>query len=393
MRKFLISVLALTSTVLLLAFAYGPGWIEQGKNRLERDEEQHQQWLAAVDEETRQLHQKLLLADLHADSLLWKRDLLQRGNRGHADVPRLLEGGVALQVLSTVTKSPRGLNYEHNLASSDNVTLLAILQAWPPSTWFSLSERALYQADKLHDFVARAPNRLILLRNRADYQRWLALRAQGHQVLAVILATEGSHALDGDLDNVQRLYDAGFRMMSLQHFFDNRLGGSLHGASKSGLTEFGRQVVAAISDRHIMLDLSHSSEQTVRDVLAIHDGPVLISHSGFYGHCQGPRNISDELMQQIAARGGLIGVGYWDAAVCATDPASVAAAIKYGVGLVGEDHVALGSDFDGATTTSFDSSELILITQALRDAGLEQRVITKVMGGNVLGFVSHHLPD
>jgi membrane dipeptidase len=181
-------------------------------------------------------------------------------------------------------------------------------------------------------------------------------------------------------------------MMSLQHFFDNQLGGSLHGQHKQGLTEFGRQVVKKIVDKGIMLDLSHSSEQVVRDVLAITDTPVLISHTGFKGHCDSPRNISDDLMVAIARRDGVIGVGYWEAAVCGTSPSDIAAAIAYGVGLVGEDHVALGSDFDGAVTTGFDSSELVLITQALLNAGIDKAVIEKVMGVNVLRFIAAALP-
>jgi membrane dipeptidase len=101
------------------------------------------------------LHRQLTIADLHADSLLWGRDLLERSTDGHVDIPRLAEGNVALQVFSLPTKSPRGLNIEHNDDKSDTITLLALADRWPPATWTSLTQRALYQARRLHQFAAR----------------------------------------------------------------------------------------------------------------------------------------------------------------------------------------------------------------------------------------------
>src|SRR5262249_6675666 len=103
-----------------------------------------------------ELHKSLLIADLHADSLLWGRDLLQRSSRGHVDVPRLISGNVALQVFSIVTKVPRNLNIERNSADSDQITQLAVGEAWPPNTWFSLKARALYQAERLRTMAERS---------------------------------------------------------------------------------------------------------------------------------------------------------------------------------------------------------------------------------------------
>ena len=97
-------------------------------------------------------------------------------------------------------------------------------------------------------------------------------------------------------------------------------------------------------------------------------------------------------MQAIAAKGGLIAVGYWEGAVCGTEPQKIAEAIKYGIGLVGAGHVALGSDYDGTVTTSFDTSELAAITQALLDAGVSPTQIRAVMGANMLLFLGENLP-
>lgn len=182
-------------------------------------------------------------------------------------------------------------------------------------------------------------------------------------------------------------------MMSLQHFFDNKLGGSLHGTSGQGLTEFGRDVVKKINELNIILDVSHSSEQSVKDALALSTKPLVVSHTGLKGHCDTPRNISDQLMQKIAQKGGLIGIGYWDAAACDISPQNIAAAIRYGIQLVGADHIALGSDYDGSTTTAFDVSELSVLTHELLKAGTSEDDIRKVMGGNMAQFLLQNLPN
>jgi len=207
-----------------------------------------------------------------------------------------------------------------------------------------------------------------------------------------LIGTEGSHALDGDLANVKRLYDEGFRMMSLHHFFDNKLGGSLHGISGEGLTNFGEQVVLEIQKLDIILDVSHSSENVVQDVLKISNRPIVVSHTGFYGHCQTSRNINDNLMKDIASKGGLIAIGYWDAAVCNNTPKAVAEAIYYGIKLVGAEHVALGSDFDGTINPSFDTAQLVAITHELLELDIDTNSIRLVMGENMLKFLQENLP-
>ncbi len=341
----------------------------------------------------KKLHDTLHIADLHADPLLWKRDLTQRWDRGHIDIPRMIEGNMTLQVFTTVTKSPPDLSYDENSSDGgDDVTLLAIGQMWPVRTWTNLTERALYQASKLHRFADRSDGRLVIVKTVKDLDALLAARADGRKVVGGVLGTEGSHALSGDLDNIGRLYDAGFRMMSLQHFFDNLLGGSLHGTRKGGLTEFGKQAVREMEEAGVIIDVSHSSEKVVRDTLAIAEGPLVISHTGTSNHCKSPRNISDELMVQIAGKGGLIGIGFWTEAICDASPEGIARAIQAAVDLVGEDHVALGSDFDGAVATRIDVSELVLVTNALLDLGIDEATIRKVMGGNQIDFFRAHLP-
>ena len=346
-----------------------------------------------VSEEALKLHETLFIGDWHADSHLWNRDLSKRYKRGHVDIPRLQEGNVALQMFTTVTKSPRGQNYEKNETSaSDNITALAVVQRWPIKTWSSLAERAIFQANKVHKLATNDGDNFMLIKSQVDLNNFMQKRSINKSFVGGLIGTEGSHALDGDLENVKRLYDVGFRMMSLHHFFDNRLGGSLHGISGQGLTNFGEQVVLEIQNLDIILDVSHSSENVVKDVLKISNRPIVVSHTGFYGHCPSPRNINDNLMEDIARKGGLIAIGYWDAAVCDNTPKSVAEAIHYGIKLVGAGHVALGSDFDGTINPGFDTSELAAITHELIELGVDEESIRLVMGDNMLNFLKENLP-
>ncbi|MFT5571750.1 MAG: membrane dipeptidase [Cryomorphaceae bacterium] len=387
MEKIVVSILVILLFAAVLTFSLGPRMLDRSLNVVEPHEPYQ------ISDQAKKLHGQLIVGDWHTDSLMGSRDLAQRSNFAHVDLPRLQEGNVALQMFTTVTKSPDGQNYEKNeTGARDNMTLVALIQRWPSDTWNSLAARALFQADRLHDLIKRQPDDIAWIRSFEELNSWFERRKENPKLVGALLGTEGSHALDGKLENVKVLFDKGFRMMSLQHFFDNKLGASLHGISQTGLTPFGREVVAKINELDIMLDVAHSSEQVVDEVLALSTRPLVVSHTGFKGHCDSPRNISDDHMQRIAKAGGLIAVGYWEGAICGTRPQDVATAIKYGVNLVGEDHVALGSDFDGAVTTRFDSSELAVLTQSLLDAGLNEDQIRKVMGGNMLRFVSQNLP-
>lgn len=342
----------------------------------------------ALSDEARAFHDDLFVADLHADSLLWNRDLLRRNDRGHLDLPRLREGNVSLQVMTIVSRSPRGLNLERNAADApDDITLLAIFGRWPLVTWQNLLPRGLYQAAKLEKFAARSDGRMMVVRNRRE------LAALPPDSVGVILGVEGLHLLEGRIDNLEPLMAAGIRVMGLVHFFDNEIGGSLHGRGQGGLTGFGERVVRRLEAEHMVIDLAHASEALVRDVLAQTARPPILSHTGFRGHCDSPRNLPDELMRLVADRGGLIGVGFWAEAVCDPSPRGIAQAIRYGVDLLGADHVALGSDFDGAVRTRLDASELAALTAALLDLGMDPAVIRKVMGENARRFFSRELPE
>ncbi|MBM3288914.1 MAG: peptidase M19 [Candidatus Hydrogenedentes bacterium] len=339
------------------------------------------------------LHNSLFVADLHSDSLLWNRDLLVENGRGHVDVPRLIKGNVALQAFTVVTKTPKKMNYENNSGDTDNITTLAIMQRWPKPTYSSLLERALYQADKLHDTAARSKGALTVVTSGKQLDTFLDKRNDTPAIVAGVLGIEGLQCAEGKLENIDKLYDAGFRMMGITHFFDNELGGSAHGVSKGGLTSFGRECVKRMEEKRILIDLAHAAPAVIDDVLAMATRPVVMSHGGVKGTCDRTRNLSDDHVKGIAKTGGVVAIGYWSEAVCGADAKSIAKAIRYVADLAGVDHVALGSDFDGVITAPFDTSGLAEITEELQNEGLPDTDIAKIMGGNTLRLLRGSLPE
>ncbi|MDZ7827413.1 MAG: membrane dipeptidase [Gammaproteobacteria bacterium] len=383
--NWILIIVAVLLTAVGIGLAVVPGMVERSMNRVVP----HEPYETSA--EARELHQRLRIADWHSDSLLWNRDLLDEADRGHVDLPRLEQGNVALQVFTAVTKSPSGQNYDENTADSDTITALTAIQLWPARTWTSLTERALYQAERLHDFAARAPDRLRVVTDRDELATALAEREDGGGPVIAMLGIEGMHALDGDAANLERLWDAGYRIFGLQHFFDNALGGSLHGISGDGLTPFGREIVDAIEDRGGIIDLAHSSPAVAREVLERTERPPIVSHTGLKGACDTARNFSDELMMAIADRGGLIGLGYWDAAACDIAPEGIVRMMRYGRDTFGAAALSLGSDYDGATEVAFDTSELAVLTDRMLEAGFTEAEIRAVMGENTLRFLDRWL--
>lgn len=339
------------------------------------------------------LHARLTVVDLHGDTLLLGRDLLTRGTRGHLDVPRMVEGNAALQVFAVATKVPRHLNIESNDDRTDDITLVALGLGWPRTTWRSRLARAEHQAARLAGFAAESRGRLSLVRSAADLDTFLGRRAADSTLVAGLLAIEGAHALDDDLANLGRLDAAGYRMVGLTHFFDNAFAGSAHGVAKGGLTGAGRELVAELERRRMIVDVAHASAATIDDVLAIATRPVVASHTGVRAAADNQRNLSDEQLRGIAATGGLVGIGFWPTACGGDDAASIARSIGHAVSVVGAAHVGLGSDFDGAVPTPFDVSGLGLLTAAILDEGLDEPTIAAVMGGSAIRLLRSSLPE
>ena len=363
--------------VAILFFILAPAMVEKSMNKV-------QPVALRITPRALALQKTLDVADMHADSLLWKRDLLSRSDRGQVDLPRLQAGHYALQVFSSVTKTPKHQNYDANSGDTDNITQLVMADLQPVRTWNSLLQRSLYHAEKLKRFADRSNGQLRLITTPADLQKLVADRRAGSGVVGAMLSIEGLQDIEGKIDNLDKLYAAGFRMAGLAHFFDNDIAGSMHGVKKGGLTPLGRAVVARTEKLGMVVDVAHASHQTVAEVIAMARRPIVSSHGGVQATCKVNRNLTDDEIRGIAKTGGVIGIGYWDAAICSNKPEDAAKAIAYVRDLVGIDHVGLGSDFDGAVTTGFDASQVAAITQALIDRGFSDDDIRKVMGGNVI---------
>ncbi len=347
--------------------------------------------LPEVSERARALHESALVADLHADSLLFRRDLTKRVSRGHVDVPRLREGGVGLQVLGVVTRVYAGTNLDRNEASGfDLVTLLGCVSL-RRACFGGAFERVEEQAGLLAKNVARDGD-LLWIRTKADLATLRERRAANANVVGVSLGIEGAHALEGDPANLEQAFALGVRMIGLAHFFDNAYAGSAHGVEKGGLSRVGRRTLARMEQLGITVDLAHSSPTAIDETLATVSKPVVVSHGGVKGTCDNLRTLSDDHVRAIAAGGGVIGIGYWEAAICGTKPEHWARAVRHVADLVGDEHVGLGSDYDGATTVGFDTSQLAALTQALLDAGFEENAIRRILGGNVLRVLAQTLP-
>ena len=343
--------------------------------------------------QTLELYESLdFIADLHSDALLWNRDLTKKSDVGHVDFPRMQEANMALQAFTIVTKSPAGQNFSRNSGDTmDNITWLSIVQGRPAATWFSLLERAIYQCRKLHELASAYDGQFIVVKSTSDLELLLQRRQNDKRVIGGFLGIEGAHCLEGDIHNLDRLYEEGVRMIGLTHFFDNELGGSAHGESGEGLTDFGRQVVKRMNQLGIIIDVAHASPEMVDDILDISISPVLTSHTGVKGTMDNSRNLSDNHIIRIAEGGGLIGVAYFKGAVSAPLIPGIVDAMKHIKSVAGIECIALGSDYDGNINAPFDITGLPLLVEEMMNQGFSATEIEAIMGENFKRFMLRNL--
>jgi membrane dipeptidase len=387
-------------------------------------------------------HDTLFVADLHADALLWERDLLGRANVGHVDVPRLRIGNVSLQVFTAVTKTPPERrpfpNTDRHCINGKDLNetgFLFAVQLRPIKTWFDLEQRALFQADRLHrleeesqadTLCSPGSPYLAIIRAAEDLQALVSARKRGAPVVGALLGLEGVHWLGEEkvtqadaAAGVQRLFDAGFRVIALTHRFDNGLAGSSEGCLGGGLTETGRTVLARAQALGMVVDLAHISSEALQESTKLASAPMIVSHTGVQFDCKlpcySPRNLSDEDIRAVVRTGGVIGIGYWPEAVGPNGVESILRAMAHvahvlrapdfaremklkNPGYDAFDYISFGSDFDGAVETPFDASQLALLTAAMRryhspeDVSFSDEQIRKIAGGNVCRVFAIRLP-
>ncbi len=347
-----------------------------------------------VSEEAQALYDRLdFIADLHCDALLWSRDLKKKNSVGHVDFPRMQEANMALQAFTIVTKSPSGQNFSKNSADAfDNITLLNFLQGRPISNWFSLFKRSVYQSRRLHDFAEDYDDEFIVVKTKADLNRLISARKENKSITGGFLGIEGAHCLEGKLENLDKLYDEGVRMVGPTHFFDNELGGSAHGITKGGLSDFGHQVIDRMDELRMIIDVAHASPDMIDDILDQTDQPIVVSHTGVRGTKDNIRNLSDDHIIRIAAKGGLIGVGFFKGAVNTPLTEGIVEAMKHVKSIAGIECIALGSDYDGAATVPFDVTGLPLLVEEMLKEGFTEYEIRAIMGENVKRYLLKQLP-
>ncbi|HAJ38205.1 MAG TPA: peptidase [Chloroflexi bacterium] len=310
------------------------------------------------------LHFDALVIDGHCDSigdqLERKRWLGDRSREGHVDLPRLREGGVDVQFFACYVPIP----YQRHGATT----------------------HALERLDQLHLLAERLPDQFVLARNTDDI-----LNAKASGRVAGIAGLEGAEALDASIGVLRQFYRLGLRNLGLAWNHRNAAcDGVAESRTNGGLTEFGVKVVEECNQLGIILDVSHLSPAGVADVLEVSQQPIIASHSNARALCDHPRNLTDAQLEAIAARGGVIGVTFVDSFLNRANPQEaslddIVANIEHMLNVVGPDHVALGSDFDGWTMAQeiTDATCYPLITQRLLERGHDPKVIRQILGENL----------
>lgn len=248
--------------------------------------------------------------------------------------------------------------------------------------------------------AARSGGALSVITSSAELEAYVArreacLRAAGAaprcNFTAALLGVEGAHTIQAAPSataGVAALHAAGVRLLGLHHFADNAAGGSVHGWERGGLTPWGASVISELERRGMLLDLAHSSMQVLHDALQIVTKPFLVSHTGVAALCRGPgdRTLSDEAIRDIAAKGGVIGIGFWDEVTCSRSVGGIIDALHHVARLVGWRHVNIGSDWDGGTSVppGLDAAGVAQVTEGLRRKGYGGEELAGMMGRNGL---------
>ena len=365
---------------------------------------------SGISPQARDLHFSSIVIDTHDDTtqrlLDPKFDLGARHDDGGIDIPRMREGGLsaiffAIYIPGTITGP-------------------------------SAVQRALDQIGALRETVDRHPDDLVLCTTASEIR---AAKANGK--IAVLIGVEGGHMINDSLANLDKFYALGVRYMTLTHMVNTDWAdSSTDKPAHNGLSDFGKQVVREMNRLGMMVDVSHVSDKTFYDVLKTSTAPVIASHSSCRALCDAPRNMTDEMIKALAAKGGVIQINYHvgflsqqfqDAQKsnpqlgkeieaeskkrCGNNEAcelieadkvvremveqgkfprvdwtEIINHIDHAVKLVGVDHVGLGSDFDGADMPygMEDASHLPQITNALLAKGYSASDIRKILGGNTL---------
>ena len=363
-----------------------------------------------ISAKARELHFRSLVVDTHTDTtqrfIFGDFDLGERHADGSVDIPRMREGGLGAIFFAVWIKGT--------------------------ATGPKAVERAFAQIEAIRRQVAAHPKDLAPARTAADIRR---ARATGK--IAVLAAIEGGHMMNRDLGVLREFAALGVSYLTLTHMQNTEWAdASTDKPTHNGLSDFGKQAIGEMNRLGMIVDVSHVSDKTLSDVLSVSEAPVLASHSSCQALCRTPRNLSDEMIKALAARGGVVQINFHmgflsqefrdaqkarpelemqieteakkrcgengacqllesDKIVRAfvaegklprVDWTAIVDHIDHAVEVAGVDHVGLGSDFDGAEMPfgMEDASCLPRITEALLQRGYSETEIEKILGGNAL---------
>ncbi len=322
-------------------------------------------------ERARELLETYRPIDLHADTLMWSRWVgydMHRAHEpplpfaalgGHIDIPRMRAGHMSAQFFGLVS-----------------------LPLAPGAK--GLGRVVHEQIDILDAYQSRWPSELMLATSVAQLE---ACQSKG--AIAAFLGIEGAHALEGSLDNLEVFAKRGVRYLGLLHFSANEAGYPAYGRGqqRAGLTTFGFDLVEACEQHRVLVDLAHINREGFLDACRVARRPLIVSHTGVLGAFEHWRNIGDDQLRAVADRGGVVGIIFCPRYLGGEGIEPVVRHLDHIVSTVGEDHVALGSDWDGfmiPTQALKDPRGLPLLVDGLIGRGWNENAIGKLLSGNVL---------
>lgn len=311
----------------------------------------------------RSFHSTSTLIDLHNDVLeVMTSDtsyhLKQRHNYNHTDIPRLKDGGVDVQFFSVWVSPTQFTNY---------------------------FQQAQVMLNIFNSELSQNTNSIAQARNWNQADSIIQLNK-----IAAVIGVEGGHHIENSIDNLISLYNSGMRYLTItwNNSTDWAISAQDSRSPTVGLSEFGRQVIRTMDSLGIIIDVSHTGIKTIQDILEVTSNPVIASHSGARALRNHYRNLYDWQIQDIANRGGVVGVVFYPYFLNGTSNASiqdVIAHIDYIKNLVGIDYVAIGSDFDGIEVVPLgleDTSKFPNLTEALFEHGYSNEDIEKILYKN-----------
>ena len=337
-------------------------------------------WLVREADQYRQacdVHQRVLTLDTHCDTPMFFPqgvDFGSRDSRILVDLHKMSEGHQDSTIMVSYLPQPQ---------QGETFTSKVAFDVAGPTEYADLI------FDKIEAMVKKNKEFLSIARTPADLY---ANKQQGRH--SIMLGIENGLAIDGQLERLRHFAQRGIVYMTLCHNGDNDICDSARGSSThQGVSAFGRQVIAEMNRLGIMVDLSHASEKSFYDALEISELPIVCSHSSCRALCDHPRNLTDDQMRALAAKGGVMQITMYNGFLVKDGEATVMDALRHlehAIEVMGIDHVGIGTDFDGdgGVRGMANASELINFTRLLLSRKYSEQDIEKIWGGNFLSVMS-----